>query len=241
MVSIDLPKEILQAYKYNKVVNVMVFGPMGAGKTSFSLWTAYYVYNGNWREALDHLFFDIRESLPLIRNAIKANERIPLLIFDDAGLWLSSFDWYHDTSRRNFVKFFHTIRSIAGGIIFTAPTKVLPKIIDKTINYKVKITEVYRKFAYEFMENHLSPEDRREIMDLIRIFNLKPEFALAKIYKHDETVHGKRMYKLISVNIFPRFYPDEVYYVYTKRRDKAVSTTFEQLEKALTEKAETNA
>ncbi len=140
-----LTQKILRAHKTEGFISVEIFGPQGVGKTTYAIKVAREVfrelgYKNAWDMALDHLFFDVKDSLELLVEAYYFRKRIPILIFDDAGIWLEKYSWQKEELRQ-FARLYKLIRTLCTSIVFTTPSESdIMKNIREKAWYKVKIT-----------------------------------------------------------------------------------------------------
>lgn len=215
---------IKKAYKYNGIVTAYVYGEFGYGKTSYALWTAYEVY-GSWRKALDHLFFRPKEVIEAIGKVIETDKRIPVIIMDDAGLWLDRLTWW-ETDKVRFMQLFNLIRSIASGVIFTTPSEELPKQILNKCFFRVKI---------EMASEDENPEIVREIGRLAKKFGLAPLVSKAIGYRLKTLPSFFKIIKKTYYDYYPTHYP--VYEEYREKRREALKYYYKKL-KASIEEAE---
>lgn len=115
-------------------VSAFIVGPQGAGKTTYAMLVAHEVY-GDWGRVLEHLYFDPREVLPVFEKSLESGERIPLVIFDDAGLHLSKYlisssrEGFHLTRLLNGLV--NLARTLTAGIIYTSPDMDILKELRK--------------------------------------------------------------------------------------------------------------
>jgi hypothetical protein len=93
----SLAGQIRRAWKSWGFVGFFIFGRQGAGKTTLALLLAKEVY-GSWRRALSHLYFSPDEVERAIRAAVESvhrrrvsEARIPVIVWDDAGVWASKY------------------------------------------------------------------------------------------------------------------------------------------------------
>ena len=109
-------------------------GPQGSGKTTYAMLVAYEVY-GNWSDVLGHLYFDPMESLPRLREALETGSRVPLIIYDDAGLHLSKY--LLSTGKRGwriavlFNGLINLARTVTAALIYTSPDMDILKELRK--------------------------------------------------------------------------------------------------------------
>ena len=84
---------IRKAMERDGVIVAYIYGDFGAGKTSYALHVAAEVL-GSWNKVLDYLFFAPEDAMKAIRKAIDTGKRLPIIIMDDAGLWLDKLTWW---------------------------------------------------------------------------------------------------------------------------------------------------
>jgi len=123
-----LGSKIIEAHKTNGFESAIIFGKQGTGKTTYSLKVAKEVYQrlGHdpqeaWELALDSLFFEPKDALRLMKIFRENDRAIPVIIFDDAGLWLQKYDWQREDLMK-FYKLYNVIRNIASSLLFTTPS-----------------------------------------------------------------------------------------------------------------------
>jgi len=123
-----LGSKIVDAHKTNGFESAIVFGKQGTGKTTYALKVAKEVYQrlGHepreaWEFALDSLFFELKDALRLMKIFRENDRAIPVIIFDDAGLWLQKYEWQREDLMK-FYKVYNIIRNIVSGLIFTTPS-----------------------------------------------------------------------------------------------------------------------
>ncbi len=123
-----LGSKIIEAYKTNGFESAIVFGKQGVGKTTYALKVAKEVYqrlghepHEAWEFALDSLFFELKDALRLMKIFRENDRTIPVIIFDDAGLWLQKYKWQREDLMK-FYEVYNIIRNIVSGLIFTTPS-----------------------------------------------------------------------------------------------------------------------
>jgi len=158
------------AINNNGIVIAYVYGPMGYGKTSYALWTAYEVL-GDWDKVLDHLFFDLDEALDFMYRHIMRGRRIPIMILDDAGFFLNRLTWW-EKPKVEFMELFNLARSIAASIIFTSPTEEIPRQLLSKTNFRVSV----RPLTEEEMQKRRMAS--RSLLRLLSEFGLDPMWLL---------------------------------------------------------------
>jgi len=125
-VTLWLTQQVLKEYKRDGFISALVFGKQGNGKTTYALITAKEVYEklgyeNPWQTALDRLYFELPESIPVLRQAFNERKKIPVIIFDDASIWFSKYYWYTDVQKA-FFKIYALIRTLTTCVIFTTPS-----------------------------------------------------------------------------------------------------------------------
>ncbi len=201
-----LTKKILTAYKTEGFVAGEVFGPQGYGKTTYSLKVSHEVYkelgySDPWSSALDSLYFDIKGALEILIEAYFQEKRIPVMIFDDAGIWLEKYSW-QSQELRTFVRLYKLMRTLVSGVIFTTPSEgdLLKNVREKTW-FKIKITR-----------NGTASTGVRKARANIFVFSVK-----YKRHKLNETVEEK------AVDNFRVNLPDDIYKKYiVKRKEEGI-------------------
>lgn len=129
-----LARMIKSAYRRYDFVSAFVIGPQGMGKTTYAMLVAYEVYR-DWDLVLENLHFDPREALPRFKEALESGERIPLVIFDDAGMHLSKYmlsesrEGFRLAMRLNAL--INLARTLTAGIIYTSPDMDILKELRK--------------------------------------------------------------------------------------------------------------
>jgi hypothetical protein len=125
---------VKSAFRRYDFISAFVIGPQGSGKTTYAMLVSYEVY-GDWDKVLEHLHFDPREALPQFREALRSGKRIPLVIFDDAGMHLSKYmlsesrEGFHLAVRLNAL--INLARTLTAGIIYTSPDMDILKELRK--------------------------------------------------------------------------------------------------------------
>ncbi len=139
-----ITKQVLRAYHEKGFTGVEIFGQQGLGKTTYAIKIMKQVYQelgvgDPWSQALNMTFFDVEDFVPLLIQARVKGERIPVVLFDDAGIWLEKYAWQKENIR-GFVKLYKMIRTFVSAVIFTTPS---PEDIVKNVRekawYQIKI------------------------------------------------------------------------------------------------------
>ncbi len=228
---------IKQAMKYNGVVVAHIYGDFGFGKTSYALWVAYNVL-GSWNNVLNHLFFTPREALVAVEKAIKTGHRLPIMIMDDAGLWLDRLTWWQE-DKVAFMEFFNLIRSVAAGVLFTTPSEDLPKPNLKKCFFRIHVSPA----KYEDIVARFGEPVAKTVVKQATEHGLKHILAVATGYKLRTLPSFMNIVKKEFYDIYPLHYP--VYEEYEEKRRRALSIYYTRwkervLESVATDKKEKN-
>ncbi|MHA1594314.1 MAG: hypothetical protein ACTSXX_06160, partial [Candidatus Baldrarchaeia archaeon] len=131
-----LAKKIKRAFNRNEFCGAIIYGVQGVGKSSYALRVAKEVYD-SWEKALNVCFFDIREFISFLEE----NERTPVAIIDDAGVWLSKYLFFRNVHYVDYITgLIHVIRTKLSGLLLTTPDpQALLKSIRALDFYYVKI------------------------------------------------------------------------------------------------------
>jgi hypothetical protein len=213
-----LGTRIASAHKTNGFESAIVFGKQGAGKTTYALKVAKEVYqqlghepDEAWRYALDSLFFELKDALRMMKIFRENDRTIPVIIFDDAGIWLQKYLWYKEEMIK-FYRVYNIIRNIVNGLIFTTPS---PNDIAFYVREKgwklIKITR-----------NGRQPDNTPK--------------AIAKIAVNKITVVKGRITNKIkwrTVDDYTVKLPDWVYKEYVERRKVYEEKLMEELDEVL--------
>jgi len=208
------------AYKRDGVITAYVYGEFGHGKTSYALWTAYEVL-GSWKKVLKYLFFSPQEAVKAMEKAIETGKRLPIIIMDDAGLWLDRLTWWEE-DKIAFMEFFNLIRSIAAGVIFTTPSEELPKMILRKAFFRIAV----RPASKEEITSIIGEEEYSNVELLAKKYGLAKEFCIATGYKLKTLPSFFSLVKKVYYDVYPLWYP--VHDIYEKRRRKALKAYFEK-------------
>jgi hypothetical protein len=182
----------------NSIVIAYVYGPMGYGKTSYALWTAYEVL-GDWDKVLDHLFFDLDEALDFMYKHVMRGRRIPVMILDDAGFFLNRLTWW-EKPKIEFMELFNLARSIAASIIFTSPTEEVPRQLLSKTNFRVSV----RPLADEEIQQS---EGASMAVEAAQAFGLEPFVAVAKGYRLNILPSFMKIVQKEYIDYYPLHYP----------------------------------
>jgi len=221
---------IKAALRREGVVTTYVYGDFGYGKTSYALWTAYEVY-GDWEEVLKHLFFDPLDAVKVMERAVRRGERIPVMIMDDAGLWLDKLTWWEE-DKVAFMQFFNLIRSVAAGVIFTVPSEDLPKAIRRKCLFRVNTRPISREEALGLAGN---PRLLEKVYGKAKREGVPGSpLALATVYKRKTLPSFMEIVFKTHYDLYPLHYP--IYSEYNRKRHEALKQAFARWKERLAAK-----
>lgn len=194
---------ILDAYDKEQFSCNIVYGELGAGKSSYSLKCLNEIYNTwDWTELKKHLVYTPEEFINKVKNQ---TEREKVLVWDDAGVWLFNLET-HDPFIKAVTKWFSVARTQFSGIIFTTPS---PMWIVKKIRF-IPATTIIKISA-----TRGGKSGRLRVASAYRNW-IAPDF------KHTGV---KKMYE----DHFNIWLPDELYSNYKPFRESYVKRLQEQM------------
>lgn len=128
-------------YYHDEFKPVIVYGQMRIGKSSYALKVAREVY-GDWETVKKYVVYTPQEFLD---KCLNTTFKKPLLIWDDAGLWLFAYDYIRDPLLPAIIKYLNVAGTQWATIIFTTPTtQMLVKRI-RTLPHTVTIKIIKNK------------------------------------------------------------------------------------------------
>jgi hypothetical protein len=196
---------IKEAYRNNSIVTAYVYGPMGYGKTSYALWTAYEVL-GSWDRVLKHLFFNLDDVIRIMRSYLDKKKRIPILILDDAGFFINRLTWWEEEKIR-FMELLNLARTLSAGIIFTTPSEEIPRQIINKVNFRVSVRP---------LSDEEVADQGRDVQEFARSLGLDPIVGLARGYQVVMLPSFMKLIKKEYIDYYPLYYP--VFQEYEKIR-----------------------
>jgi len=180
-----LARSIKEAYEKDELVDAVIWGSKGYGKSVYSLLILYEVY-GSWPEALKHLWFNPEPLRKRILYNLENDIRVPLEVIDDASMHLSKRSW-NEWKIKRFGNAYNAIREVCGGFLFTSPNKEdIAKDIREEVQGNIPIyKEIGTKrtaIVYHWKSNVMKTYPTREKQDY---FDLKamPEYWYWQVYK----------------------------------------------------------
>lgn len=170
---LETAKMIMHAYKVDEFLPWIVYGPLGWGKSAYSIKVAALIYGNmkeyNFEAVKNYIVFHPKEFIKRCEE-MDMDRRDPVLIWDDAGLWLHALDHQHPFTK-SVAKYLNVARTDWGSLIFTTPwpawiikkvrglpqcmmTKIMkdvdsqPSVIPgRRILYKKRIARTYRSWV----------------------------------------------------------------------------------------------
>jgi len=135
---------IRQNFKNNECQNFIVYGPLGVGKTSYSLQVLMEIYEKDIErdgliQTLSQYFFHTPSEM--LRTLRKFPTRIPAIAGDDLGVHLYALD-FQKPLVKSMTKMFQMIRTRTSSVIMTTPTPTLIlgklRCFPQTVTIKIK-------------------------------------------------------------------------------------------------------
>lgn len=158
-----MTKEINRAYYQDEFELFIVYGPLGIGKSVFSIKVANEVYGGGFDKVKDYLVFHPRDFVSKCLGMSQEGKREKVLIWDDAGLWLFYMDFTNPFIQA-VLKYMNVARTNWAAIILTTPTpswiqfkmrsfpqcktiKIIKEGSDQQHKGKPRLAKVYRSWV----------------------------------------------------------------------------------------------
>lgn len=208
--------------KNDSVITAYIYGEMGAGKTSYALWVASEVL-GSWDDALKHLFFRPEDAISAVSKAVATGIKLPIIIMDDAGIWLDRMTWW-EKEKVSFMKFFNLIRSVAHSILFTTPSEELPRQIINKCFVRVNV----RRTSYDELKEKYG--DISGLFKVVENHGIKPVFSLAVGYVTKMLPSFTQLVRKEFYDAYPTHYPLSVFKKYEEMRREAVKSLLNEWE-----------
>ena len=126
-----LTDKIMRAYP-NGFCGAIVTGQIGIGKSSLALNIGWEVFvnlgfepsEDAWNEVLKVTKFRMEDVISFIKSYVNTGDKAHLLIWDDAGVYASTMEWWVNRDLLKQLKSVtDTIRSGVTGIIITTPSE----------------------------------------------------------------------------------------------------------------------
>lgn len=121
---LEAVKCILEAHRNYEFFGGLVKGPLRVGKSSYSIQVLAEAYgtpeNPDWDAWKKYLVYKPEEFAVLCDWARKARKQKLLIVWDDAGFWLSAYEWHKDLVKA-VSKYMNVIATLWASVLFTAP------------------------------------------------------------------------------------------------------------------------
>ena len=174
----------------------------------------YYRYLGRvptWDDIRQYIVFKPKEFVDLAIKLSEEKKRVPLIVWDDAGEWLSRF-----RSRTKFVaavaESLEVLRTVTGNIIFTAtsPGK-LTRGVRESLSYLITVAVV----------RTIKQGDRTIKVSRARLYYVAEDM--------EWLFNRKAMPKVMGEWLFRVWLPDEIYKPYFEYRQSFAEVAFEKV------------
>ena len=125
----------------------LIKGPLRVGKSSYAIQVLAEVYgspeNPDWDAWKKYLVFKPEEFADRCRWAKKTGKQQLLLVWDDAGFWLSAYTWNENLSKA-ISKIMNVVATLWASVLFTAPAEkwVLTKVRHLPGGHRVNIAKL---------------------------------------------------------------------------------------------------
>lgn len=194
--------QIKESYDNEGFTSAIIFGRQGSGKTVFAFKCTVdairAIYNVDvtqaWNIVKRLMFFELPDTIPLIMNAIKQNVRLPVIIFDDAGTWLSKYRWQKQYMKA-FFDLYSVIRTRVSAILFTTPS---PDDIAKFLREK------------SWFYVHVGIHDKKKKSSKVSTYETR--------YEQDSRGIFYQKYVKVEDKYFVHLMPNDVYEEYKMQR-----------------------
>lgn len=211
---------IVREWKENGFVSVITFGRQGTGKSVYNMLVAYDVLSYlakhdrrvdpvTWRDVIDYyVYFDLKDIVWRLKKQVYG--RIPVLIWDDAGVHASSYLWFVDRKRAMLIsRMFQTIRTKLNALLMntTNPSNICKKL--------------------------------RDVDSLIVLVVKGPKgYSVAHGYRLKILPSGKHLIEKIFIDPFKRYIPEYDYYLEKRKKyaEYAIDEIIEMIEEEEKEK-----
>jgi len=128
-----------QAYYQDEFQLIVVYGPLGFGKSAFAMKVATEIY-GDYEKVKNYVVFHPKDFVERCLRMSEQQKRDKLLIWDDAGLWLFYMQ-FTDPFVQAVIKYMNVARTNWAAMILTTPSPawVAHKLRNFPQNISIKI------------------------------------------------------------------------------------------------------
>jgi len=210
--------EIVKSFHNNECQNFFVYGPLGYGKTSYSLQILMEIYKKQIEkdglvQTLSRYFF--HNPLEFLRSVRSYQHQVPAVAWDDAGVWLYYLD-FHNPVVKSIAKMMQLIRTKTSSVIFTTPSPTL--VLGKLRNFPQTLTIKIKKPRYDEDHPHRTLDD-------LRVATAYRSWLLPDLQK----LRVKKLYE----DDFSKMLPNELYEWACKQRKEYVRQIEDEIERHL--------
>ncbi len=132
---------------------IIIEGPRGYGKSVLALWLAAAIY-GDWGKVFDYTVFTLSDYDFVITNKKPSGQRIPLIIWDDFAVHMSSYSYWDSIMikrLKEWVEEFQAVREDLAVLIITVATvTLLPKPIRHDATFYLYAKERFHFQVFRF-------------------------------------------------------------------------------------------
>ena len=115
-----LAQRINQVHSRLGYLTAIVYGPQGIGKSSYCFQVMDEVFDGDLKLIKKNTVFEPIELIQRIKELQDSDVVTPMILWEDAGLWLYALDWY-DPVVKAAVKFFNVARTVTSCMLLNTP------------------------------------------------------------------------------------------------------------------------
>mgnify|MGYP000734071067 CR=1 FL=1 len=188
-------KHINAAINSDDYFELIIYGKRGRGKSIYAYKIAKIVYNNDLKKVWAHWVYTLDQLIEILDKYAGKDERIKLLVWDDAGVHGSKYKWFTEEQALvdTLAEVWQTIRDTVAATLITTPNpKLLLKAIRTMDTYTGKVVWA----------------DRRV------------KLAMLKIYSQNILPNGFILPKLIAYELFRAWLPDDEYKTLKSKRKR---------------------
>lgn len=192
-----------------EMVGVVTYGMQRIGKTMYGMQVMYDIYR-DWDKVLNLTFFKLEEMVSALRGQIKRDEKVDVIMWDDAGVFGSKYLFFSNKKLTEYLQnLFDVIGTAVKGIIITTPN---PENLLKSIR------------GYEFYR--------------VKIIKTGQTSRVAKGYQTVMLPSGKKIIKRAFNDHYNVTIPNDIFERYNKIRKSYMNIALDNLDEILKDKGE---
>ena len=159
----QLTKIINELYERDEFEPILVYGPLGFGKSAYAMKVVAELYaeDGklNWEAVKERVVFHPKD---FVKRVLNMEKRDKALIWDDGGLWLHALDFWNPFVK-NVGKYLNVARTDLAALIITTPlpTWVITKVRGLPDAINIKIIKEGGPTTPSTMPDHPYPRKQR--------------------------------------------------------------------------------